>query len=384
MNINRERIVKVIALKRQYKQAKKFFGMCPVINPHNPKQLLTGIEILTEEQQKNVDADVLNQSDQNFNIYDGQTLDLKDDYQFMIYLRCLLYDNIAKPDETRNQNHLFYLHDEEYAAQKEAEKTDNAFEAIEYVMKFTDVQMRDIAIYCGIDINNVKSTIIRSLVKNHCMSNPEEILRYKNHDNRDNEMIIRKAVAYGIIRRRINGYFLKEDFVASTVGGCVNVLFKKENAHLKSSVINSIAAHENPGNKKSMEHLTKEYVDEKSQKKIKEQQEKTRIVELKYEYLKLAKEEYEGPETVSDITNAIEAVKLMNSQGDSKDLDFGLEDASDANNEKVQDFLEKCEEWEVPSIKKSLQRRGVPSADIDDIEDKNELIEIGVKFIRKN
>jgi len=366
MEINRNKVVKIIALKRQFKQ-KKPFPMCPIMNPNGTGELLTGLEVLSDKKRKDFSKDELRYAEGDINIFDGQTLNLKDNYDFITFLRCTLYEQVAQPGKTRNQYHLFYLHDEEYIAIKEAEKTDKISEALEFVMNFTDIQMRDMAIFVGIDIRNVKPHIVNSHVKKHAIEHPEDILKYKYHDNKDNEMIVRKAIAYKVMRRNVKGYYIGEDFIANTLEGTVLQLFRKENEHLKSKVLRSIAAHENPTDTDSLEFLTKEHTDKKANEALAQKDLEKKILSLKFDYYKLEGSEYEGPETVEDIQAAIDIVKKQAEKID-----------------KIEEFEAKCKEWDIKSIKKSLGIRGVEKSLFENIEDKATLIEIGINFIKES
>jgi hypothetical protein len=321
MNINRNRIVRLVAIKRQYKQDKKPLVLCAIADNDNGGIIMTGLELLDKAQYDSLSEEIKSKKNDSVSILDGEPLDLTNDYNLFRFCRCLIHDTIARSNEEINNKHLFYIHDEDFIAERDSKKTDLAFEAMEFVSDFSESQYKDLAIYLGINVTKLKPNILKSKVKENCMNNPEEILKFKNLDNKDNNMVVRKAIVYNIIRRKMRGYYYGDSYLANSIDGVIVELFRTENAPLRSKILKTIAAIENPTDKDAISDLIEIERKDILDSKLIEKDTEKKIIELKYQYLKLAKEEYNGPETIKDLEMALEIISEINDSkiNDNKD-----------------------------------------------------------------
>lgn len=371
MNINRNRIVRLVAIKRQYKQDKKPLVLCAIEDIDNGGALMTGLELLDKSQFDSLSDEIKSKKNDSISILDGEPLDLTNDYSLFRFCRCLIHDTIARSKEEINSKHLFYIHDEDYIAETDSKKTDLAFEAMEYISDFGDSQYKDLAIYLGINVTKMKPAILKSKVKESCMKNSEEVLKFKNLDNKDNNMVVRKAIVYNIIRRKMRGYYYGDSYLANSIDGVIVELFRTENAPLRSKILKTIAAIENPTDKGAIDDLIDFEQKDRDNTRLAEKDTEKRIIELKYQYLKLTKQEYEGPETIRDLEMALETITLEDN----------IEDTEE-DSPAVKDFLSKCKKMDIKGIKTSLRMRKVDSSLFEDIDNKDELIKIGIANLK--
>ena len=354
---NRDRKVKLIALKKQYKQDSKYYFLGPIEDPERGGMLVTGLEVLPEEIVKGFDELVIEKANKhNIPIRDGQSLNLNDDFDLLTYGRCLIHSTIAGPEDTRNAQHVFYMHDEEVAAMKEAKETDAVFEALNYLKDFTILQFRDIALFLGIDTTNMKDEIIRSKVRKEATTNPMLVVKYKNLDNKENVVFCKKLIAMRIVTQRKDGYFNDGAFLASTFDGLVVTLFKAENRPILSKLSNRLEAIEKPSPDRANEFY-KGVNDSKLSKELEQRETEIKIKDLQYQYLKLTGNEYEGPITVKDIESAIQIFEEENGSVDRSKYDGKS----------------------IPELKRILVLKKIDKSLFETIEDKDALIDLIVE-----
>ena len=357
----KDKSIRIIATKKQYKSGKIF--MIPVINDYeNGGRVITGIEIATQEEVAWLKESILDFTDyakKTIVIKDGDTLNLQNPHDFFTYLRCMICSEVCNPGKTINVSHLFYMHDEELVADKEYETTSKAFKAMTYISDKTENELRDIAIYLGIDVRNTKSKIWTTAVHKRALEAPEFILKYKDAPNKDNLIFAHKVVQYNLVSKTRDGYFYKGAYLGNSIEGVINELSKEANKHIISKLSHGIAAVENPGSE-SLNVLIDDKKDEKVTKVIDEKNMVIAIKDLQYDYLKLTGKEYDGPMIVSELQKAVEVET------------------------KVKEFKVKASEMEITGLKKSLTMRGVDKDIVAKVETIEDLITLGVEHIRIN
>lgn len=357
----KDKMIRIIATKKQYKSGKIF--MIPVINDYeNNGRVITGMELATKEEVEWMKESIIDFNDyvkKTIVIKDGDTLNLQDPTQYFIYLRCLICSEVCNPGKPVNDSHLFYLHDEELVADKEYENTSKAFKAMTYIADKTEAELRDLAIYIGIDVRNTKTKIWTTAVHKKAIDEPELILKFKEAPNKDNLIFAHKVVQYNLVSKNRDGYFYKGAYLGNTIEAVINELSKEANKHIVSKLSHGIKAVEDPGSE-SLNVLLDNKKDERTTKVIEEKNMVIAVKELQYDYLKLTGKEYDGPMVVSELQKAVEVET------------------------KIKDFMTKASEMDEAGLRKSLPMRGVNKELVAKAEKLEDLITLGVEHIRIN
>lgn len=357
--INRNKIIRVVAKKRQYKMGKAFL-LSTFVDYENGGKTLTGLELLNKDEMDALlieSPDIREIAKQDLPVRDGMNLDLKVPFELLTYLRCLMSSDIANTPDKATSNDLFYLFDEEREADAETEKVNISFEALTYIADKTENELRDIAIYLGIDVRNTKSKVYIADVKKRAMSEPEIIIKFKNAPNKERILFAHKLLAFGILERNKDGYFYHGDYLGMSIDGVIATLSKKGNESVASKLSHALASIEDPG-----VHTKQLIVDDDKnddvKKALSEKDDIIKISKLQLEYYKLTGTDYDGPMTLTELKHAIDIEKT------------------------VSDFKEKMVDADEVGVKKSLKMRGVDSSLFDGEISKEELLKLGEDFIR--
>jgi hypothetical protein len=377
--MNRDRIIRVIGLTRPYKRVGKSFLLPPLPDMQRGGTPMTGLELLEPEVVKNLDPMVKERALEGFVINDGMNLDLRNDYDFLVYLRCLLYGNeIATSFSKRSSGTIFILHDEVEEAEKDTLDARVKLDAMKYVASQSDQGLKDIAIYLGHDVSRLKPIMIEGLVSKIALSEPEKINKFKNMVNKDSMMFIYRLASYRIIHRTKDGYMYKDNFLGTSIEGVLSRLSQSDNNHMMIRLGNELEAFENPSSD-TRKDLAKEKINEEIGKEKEKTNDLIKVKDLQIEYMELTGKKYEGPKTLKDLELAVQLEKEELEKGKKLSDDLGLDLTDDS---KANDFMEKMKDKDVSAIKKSLVMRGVEKSLFEDVEDKEELLKIGIDNLK--
>jgi len=307
----------------------------------------------------NLSQNVKDRQFEILNVKDGQTINLADDFNLLIYCRALLFGNeIAISKAKVNATHLFWMHDEISEAEKDVDDADTKINALTFVSEQSELGLRDIAIYLGHDIRKLKPIMISSVVKKEALNNPELIMKYKNLVNKDQMMFVYKLSSYRILHKTKDGYYYKDNYLGASVQAVTIKLADKSNKHLLVRLTNELQAFENPSSDTRTE-LFEDKVHEEVTKIDNSKNELLEIKDLQFAYYKLTGKDYDGPMELEELRR-----------------DVALET-------KINSFKEKSKDMDIAGLKKSLGMRGVDKSLFENEEDFDKLIKIGINHIRK-
>ena len=358
MKIDRNRQVQLVAIKRQYKTLGKNFSLIPIWDPRS-QRYVTGLEVLEPEQKNNLYAQYFKDiEDPRYFINDGLWLDLKDDYDFMRYLLCLVNPEIAytRRDIIANQ-HLFFLNDAIEEAEIETKRIDLIDDALDFVRSLSHDKVRGLAAYLDLSINELPEQVMVASVKKKAIDDPATILKFKEHPEQSLLMFVHKLIVYDILSVEPDGLYFKTRYLAGTKEELLGKMKQEDFKGTYNQLYANMQAVENPTMKKAIEIIG---VNE-TQKQNAEAEDKVEYQKQLLAYFKLTGTDYLGEPTLKSISAEIVAYNKRK--------------------EAVEDFNKKFADADIAKLKASCTRRGIPEEKYIGVEDTELLKKVIIEHI---
>lgn len=128
--------------------------------------------------------------------------------------------------------HIFMVQDIENDAEKAIKKTNNSIKAIEIINApdMSDRKLRDIARLFAIDTVNNSSTVIKNMLYEKALTNPDAFLEtMRDPEELDIKVIIKRALSVGLINLTPDkGYLLRNSIPLGPTEGSVVLSLRKD------------------------------------------------------------------------------------------------------------------------------------------------------------
>lgn len=356
--------IRIMSDRRVWDKLGKTYILGPVTDSESGMVIYSGLEIFPEEIRDKIIEEYKHQGIEDLlkrdtPIRKNQTLDLNTAIGIVTYGRCLLSDVVAFSRREYNHSHIFWLHDEEAEAEKEISQVSEIEKAVVYINSLTEHQVRDVAIFLSIGVNHTPKAVYEAQVKRTAISNPSEILKYKESGSKDQLIFVKKLAIYNLIKKHPDGYFYGNEYLGSSPEGVIAELYKPSNAHLVSKLGKSLEAFENPS-KENVENIIRDVQNDEADKKVESMKKENELMQAKYQYMLITKEEWTGDDDLEILQSQIEIEK------------------------KVKDFITLSTEKDVRGVKAHICKKVTPELyqEFKSMEDINSISERYINYLR--
>lgn len=362
MEINRNRTVVIIGIRRQYKQMNKPYFVRGVYSVSN-NRYITGLDVLEEESEAKRLKEMFSIDPMHsmFPIKDGERLNLINDEHFIKYLFCLITPEIAKNRrEVISSVHLFYLHDAVEEAEIDNQKHKIIFDAVSYIAGLSEKEIMNIAMYLGVNVREQSPAVIRSNISKISLEEPERIMKFKSMPNTERQVFVAKLFMYDVLHPTNSGIYFKDQYIGATKEEVISILFDDKSKALLARLNIAVEAVENPMSK-SATVVAKDIVNIEFESELKKKDIENELLKQKFEYYKLTNTEYSGEDTTDAI---LASIALYNDKMD-----------------KVSKFKSDFAKKDIAALKKSASMRKIPEEQWMNTEDIESIREVIIKSI---